>query len=228
MFEKSVCPLALRKLLTYDFVFSNDAWQTPPAATDLPMASSHHLTYPRQVSARLAPPPWCCAVALLPCQTRPYRCSCNSRVSFSSHSSCTLYSSAAFEGPTCLASFQLPFLLHPLYLASSFLPCFTSSISVPPANQPFPIDLPSSLVRPPASRRLDRVESKQLIRRTILWFALSLIYSYTKWLRLPTTVSSRTQCVNHFLEEALLTNHLYQYIDTSVTQTPPYRQYLVI
>ena len=35
-----VCLPALRELRTYDVVFSNDAWRTPPDATALPMASS--------------------------------------------------------------------------------------------------------------------------------------------------------------------------------------------
>ena len=55
-YSTSVCPTGLRKLRTYDVDFSNDACRTPPDATTLPMAISHHFTHPRQVSARLAPP----------------------------------------------------------------------------------------------------------------------------------------------------------------------------
>ena len=57
-----------RKLPTYVYyvALSNDSWQTPPDATALPMASSHHFTHLRQVSARLMPPLRCCAVPLLP------------------------------------------------------------------------------------------------------------------------------------------------------------------
>ena len=37
---------------TIDVVFSNDARRTPPDATALSMARSHHVTHPSQVSAR--------------------------------------------------------------------------------------------------------------------------------------------------------------------------------
>ena len=60
-------------------------------------------------------------VSLLPCQTRPYRCSSSinkSRVSFSSYSSCTLYLlfsfvrriDSIFFPPPCLASSPLLFV----------------------------------------------------------------------------------------------------------------------
>ena len=43
--------------------FLNDAWRTPSGATALPMASSHHFTLPRQVSARLTPLVWLCCLS---------------------------------------------------------------------------------------------------------------------------------------------------------------------
>ena len=75
-YSRSVCvcvrPPALRKLRTYDVVWWNDAWRTPPDATALPMASSHYFTHPHQVSARLVPPLRCCAVPLvLPLRAHP-------------------------------------------------------------------------------------------------------------------------------------------------------------
>ena len=73
------------------------------------------------------------------------------RVSFSSYSSGTLYSSASFEGPIlpppCLASSLLHFLLRPICFDSSFLPCLTSSALPrfpPPCLPPHP-----SSVSPP-------------------------------------------------------------------------------
>ena len=73
-YSKSVCarPPALGKLRTYTVAFSNDAWRTPPDATILPMASSHHFTHPQQGWARLAPSLWWCAVPLvLPLRAHP-------------------------------------------------------------------------------------------------------------------------------------------------------------
>ena len=81
---RKVCvwPPALRKLRTYDVDFLNDAWRTPPDATAWPMASSHRFTHPHQVSARLTPPLWCCAVPLLlPVRAKPYGRLCTTRVS---------------------------------------------------------------------------------------------------------------------------------------------------
>ena len=80
------------------------------------------------------------------------------------------------------ASSLLRFLLHPLCLASPFLPYLLASfIPVSPAIQPFPIDPPPSILPPraTASRPLNRVyfHSKKLIL-TIIWFELGIIYLY--------------------------------------------------
>ena len=45
-----VCLPALRELRTYDVVFSNDAWRTPPDATALPMAALVTLPHLGQIS----------------------------------------------------------------------------------------------------------------------------------------------------------------------------------
>ena len=89
---RKVCVSAsLRKLRTYDVDFLNDAWLTPPDATTLPMASSHHFTHPRQVVALLAPPMWCCAVPfLLPVREHPYSRLCTTLVFVLLQKECTL------------------------------------------------------------------------------------------------------------------------------------------
>ena len=105
-----------------------------------------------------------CAVSLLPCQTRYYRCSSISRVSSSSHSSCTLYSSASFEGPI-LCSF-----LRPASRPTSFPSLFVLSASLAPS---FPASRPppclASFLLPflppvhPPSPLLVELQNKQVV-----------------------------------------------------------------
>ena len=103
------------------------------------------------------------------------QCSSINRVLSSSHSSCTLYSSASFGGPT-LSSF-----LHPASLPTFFLFSFVQSASLPPFS---PASLPPSClastvlfhptVHPQSSFPADRVElqSKQFVHHFHLISAL--------------------------------------------------------
>ena len=104
-----------------------------------------------------------CDVALFPsCLINTaFPMPCIIRVSFASRSSCTLYSSSSFEGPT-LSSFLHPdslppsfpsslllLFLRPLCLASPFLPCLTSS-ALPRFLPPSLPSLRPSSISPPS------------------------------------------------------------------------------
>ena len=84
-YSKSVC-VRLRSEISEPTMLMSHA--TPDEHTPTPprhalsMASSHHVTHPRQVSARLAPPLCCCAIPLLlPVRAHPYSRLCTTRVS---------------------------------------------------------------------------------------------------------------------------------------------------
>ena len=58
-----------QKLQTSNLPIPNDAWRTHSDVTTWPLATSRHLSPPRQVSARLAPLVWSSTVFLLPCSS---------------------------------------------------------------------------------------------------------------------------------------------------------------
>ena len=101
----------------------------------------------------------CCAVSLLPRQTRPFRCFPINGVSFSSHSRCALYSSASFEGSTLSSFLRFP------SLPPSFPSSFVLNASLSPS---FPASLPPSLYVQVFFLFFSKKASREFFRMTTL------------------------------------------------------------
>ena len=130
IFEKCVCPLALIKLRTYDFFPLKRCLTNTPRRHRLPdgQLSSPYPPSP-SFSSFVATSVMC--YFLLPRQTRPYRCSSITRVSFSSHSELyPLTIQLRSRGRHSLRHASLP---------PSFPSSLVLSTSLPPS---FPVSLP--------------------------------------------------------------------------------------
>ena len=220
-----MCPLALRKLRTYDFVFQTtpDAYpetQPPcrwPALITLPTLVMFHLVWRRL----------CEIVVLFPsCRVKHGLTETSLIIEYRFQVTRVAPSTLQPRSkgrpsrpPPYLASPLLPFLLRPLCRAPSFLPCLASSIPVPPTIKPFPIDPSPSIPRRPSCIPAARSSPvpKQATDSTNYHLILCLYLQ-----KVVETPNHRfvwcTVCVNYFLE-ALLQNYMCKYIHTTCYST---------